>query len=190
MIGVEALTGRLRVPKYTYLFPHCNRIGCAGIRYQSTTTGSQSISQQSQHQQPASMALDPRWLSNVKRRIGKCITFGMKSPQVATAGAILAEIVRDWRELVAGSEGFLTDTSRRGLYRHQVVWGDMDSMVSPRSKFLSNLSPTPTVPPSNLPPLLLPIIYQPLSSQNAFCHFPLSDSAGYGAAAHFSESSV
>lgn len=52
----------------------------------------------------------------------------MKPPQVATAGAILAEIVRDWRELVAGSEGFLTSTSRRGLYRHQVVWGDMDSM--------------------------------------------------------------
>lgn len=29
---------------------------------------------------------------------------------------------------MAGSEGFLTDKSHRGLYRHEVVWGEMDSM--------------------------------------------------------------
>jgi len=142
MISAEALAGRLRGPKHTHFLRHCNRIGCTGIRFQSTSTGPGSISQQpqpqpqqqqqqQQQQQSVTTALDPRWLSHVKRRIGKCITFGMKPPQVATAGAILAEIVRDWRELVAGSEGFLTSTSRRGLYRHQVVWGDMDSMVSP-----------------------------------------------------------
>lgn len=133
MISAEALAGRLRAHKHTYFLRHCNRIGCCtGTRLQSTSTGPGSISpQQQQQQQSVTTALDPRWLSDVKRRIGKCITFGMKPPQVATAGAILAEIVRDWRELVAGSEGFLTSTSRRGLYRHQVVWGDMDSMVSP-----------------------------------------------------------
>lgn len=29
---------------------------------------------------------------------------------------------------MAGSEGFLTGSDRRGLYRQSVVWGDMDSM--------------------------------------------------------------
>lgn len=56
--------------------------------------------------------------------------FGLNDSQVARAGAILAEIARDWRELVAGSEGFLTGPDRRGLYRQEVVWGEMDSMVS------------------------------------------------------------
>jgi len=73
-------------------------------------------------------SLSPRWLSDVKQRIGKCITFGLKPDQNAQAGVILREIARDWRELVAGSEGFLTGPRRRGTFRHQVVWGDQDSM--------------------------------------------------------------
>ncbi|KAK6397304.1 hypothetical protein LTR65_006278 [Meristemomyces frigidus] len=72
--------------------------------------------------------MNPRWLSDVKQRTGKCITFGMKTPQTEQAGQILAEIARDWRELVAGSEGFLTGPSRRGMHRQEVVWGEMDSM--------------------------------------------------------------
>ncbi|KAF2427738.1 hypothetical protein EJ08DRAFT_574934, partial [Tothia fuscella] len=70
----------------------------------------------------------PRWLSETKSRIGKCITFGLESSQVSTAGAILAELGRNWRELIAGSEGYLTQEGRRGLWRHEVVWGEMDSM--------------------------------------------------------------
>jgi hypothetical protein len=34
-------------------------------------------------------------------------------------------LARDWRELIAGSEGFLTDEKRRSLYQHKVVWGEM-----------------------------------------------------------------
>lgn len=57
--------------------------------------------------------------------------FGLSSSeQTAAAGGILGDIARDWRELVAGSEGFLTGVDRRGLYRQEVVWGEMDSMVS------------------------------------------------------------
>lgn len=70
-------------------------------------------------------SLNPRWLSDLKRRIGKCVTFGMKSAQVEEAGFILKEIARDWRELVAGSEGFLTGKTRKGLHRQSVVWGEM-----------------------------------------------------------------
>lgn len=61
----------------------------------------------------------------MKRRVGKCMMFGLKPAQVDDAGKILQQLARDWRELIAGSEGFLTDGKRRGLYRHNVVWGEM-----------------------------------------------------------------
>jgi hypothetical protein len=79
--------------------------------------------QRSTTTEPATEKLSPRWL-------GKCMTFGMQAEQVARAGAVLETVARDWRELVAGSEGFLTSEDRRGFYRHAVVWGEMDSMVS------------------------------------------------------------
>ena len=65
----------------------------------------------------------------MKQRIGKCITFGLKPEQTTEAALITQEIARDWRELLAGSEGFLTSPKRRGLFRHRVVWGENDSMV-------------------------------------------------------------
>ncbi|KAK5716656.1 hypothetical protein LTR15_009548 [Elasticomyces elasticus] len=77
---------------------------------------------------PATASLSPRWLSDVKERIGKCLTFGADEEQTQKAGLVLSEIARDWRELVAGSEGFLTDAKRRGIYRQEVVWGEMDAM--------------------------------------------------------------
>ncbi|RMZ70243.1 thioesterase thiol ester dehydrase-isomerase [Pyrenophora seminiperda CCB06] len=74
---------------------------------------------------PATAALSPRWLSDVRARIGKCINFGITPTQIEEAGSILQETARDWRELVAGSEGFLTGKQWRGLYRQEVVWGEM-----------------------------------------------------------------
>ncbi|KAM5461942.1 hypothetical protein MferCBS49748_006885 [Microsporum ferrugineum] len=68
---------------------------------------------------------DPRWLSRIKTRIGKCIAFGMKQELVPVAGGVLEEIAQDWRELVAGSEGFLTGEKYCGLHKHNVVWGEM-----------------------------------------------------------------
>ncbi|KAH1557620.1 hypothetical protein LV164_000290 [Aspergillus fumigatus] len=47
-------------------------------------------------------SIDSRWLTMVKRRIGKCMMFGLKPPQVEEAGYILQRIARDWRELIAG----------------------------------------------------------------------------------------
>jgi hypothetical protein len=61
----------------------------------------------------------------MKRRLGRCMMFGLKPAQVDEAGKILQQLARDWRELIAGSEGFLTDEKRRALYRHNVVWGEM-----------------------------------------------------------------
>ena len=35
----------------------------------------------------------------------------------------------DWRELLAGSEGFLTGRGRAGYERREVVWGEMVSIL-------------------------------------------------------------
>lgn len=51
--------------------------------------------------------------------------FGLKPHQIDEAGKILQEIARDWRGLIAGSEGFLTEEKRTALLRHNVVWGEM-----------------------------------------------------------------
>lgn len=68
--------------------------------------------------------IDPRWLTMIKRRIGKCMMFGLKPDQIDEGGKILQQLANDWRELIAGSEGFLTDKKRRSLFRHNVVWGE------------------------------------------------------------------
>ncbi|KAF2835826.1 hypothetical protein M501DRAFT_997497 [Patellaria atrata CBS 101060] len=71
---------------------------------------------------------NPRWLSDLKIRIGKCMTFGLKPDHTIEAAKICQEIARDWRDLIAGSEGYLTGPGRKGLFRQEVVWGEMDSM--------------------------------------------------------------
>ena len=75
-----------------------------------------------------SSPLDPRWLSDVKTRVGKCITFGLTGDQLEHARQILHQVAQDWRELLVGSEGFLASKYRCGLHRHAVNWGDMDTM--------------------------------------------------------------
>ena len=85
-------------------------------RFQSTS---------STNDEPATESLHPRWLSDLKTRIGKCINFGINSEQLGVANDILAEVNAHWRDMLAGSEGFLTGTNRWGLYRHQVAWGEM-----------------------------------------------------------------
>lgn len=68
--------------------------------------------------------LDPRWLTLIKRRIGKCMMFGLSPAQIDEGGKILSQVAKEWREMIAGSEGFLTDVKRRSLFRHGVVWGE------------------------------------------------------------------
>lgn len=78
-------------------------------------------------QEPPS-TISPRWLSDTKARVGKCISFGLNPEQVEEAGWIVSELGASWRDLVAGSEGFLTDPKRAGLHRQSIVWGEQDSM--------------------------------------------------------------
>lgn len=94
-----------------------------------TTQWQRTIRRYASTETPATATLSPRWLSDVKLRIGKCVTFGLQPEQKTEAAAILDEICRDWRELLAGSEGFLTGPQRRGLFRRRVIWGEQDAMV-------------------------------------------------------------
>jgi hypothetical protein len=53
----------------------------------------------------------------------------MDREQTRRSGEVLKALGEEWRELVAGREGFLTEPKRAGLLRRRVVWGEMDSMV-------------------------------------------------------------
>jgi hypothetical protein len=49
---------------------------------------------------------------------------------------VLKVLGEEWRELVAGREGFLCAPKRAGLRRQKVVWGEMDCMVRSSSLLL------------------------------------------------------
>lgn len=91
---------------------------------------SQTQPSQSQPSPPPTKPNNSRFLSTVKSRIGKCILFGLSTPQTQKAGTVLKVLGEEWRELVAGREGFLCAPKRAGLSRQKVVWGEMDCMVS------------------------------------------------------------
>ena len=77
---------------------------------------------------PPTKTLNPRWLSDLKTRLGKCIQFGMNDTQTTAAGLLLAEVTRDWRSLLAGSDGYLTHPLRAGISSVPIDWGDQDAM--------------------------------------------------------------
>ncbi|KAK4162791.1 thioesterase-like superfamily-domain-containing protein [Cladorrhinum sp. PSN259] len=67
-----------------------------------------------------------RWIADLRDRIGKCIVFGCNKQQVSRASAVLCALALEWKDLLAGSEGYLTG-GRRGLDGRQIAWGEMDS---------------------------------------------------------------
>jgi len=103
------------------------RLYAASQRSAFSTSCSFSENPTAINQKQKTSAPNARWLDDVRSRIAKCIMSGLKEPQMDQASAMLAEIAKDWRELLAGSEGFLTSPGRRGLYRQAVVWGEMVS---------------------------------------------------------------
>jgi hypothetical protein len=62
---------------------------------------------------------------NLVARLGYITNNGLPTAQAPLAAKILTSISTDWRELIAGSEGFLTTEGKRGLYRRNVEWGEM-----------------------------------------------------------------
>lgn len=68
-------------------------------------------------------ALPSRWLPELKSRIKKIQD---TSPSKADrANAIAQDLDNRWLDLIAGSEGFLTQPEWRGLDRREIIWGDM-----------------------------------------------------------------
>lgn len=79
------------------------------------------------HRTAQSCAVPQSWLSDLKTRMGKCIVFGLQPAQLDEAGDILRIVAGNWRELVAGSEGFLVGHRREKLEGQVVV---RDGIVS------------------------------------------------------------
>lgn len=112
------LTGRLSpILNYEMIISrllHCRlpATGHVNIRALSTTSQSSSLN-------------NALWLSETKSRLGKLFFHGTTTEDVKEASDILKDLTKNWREYVAASEGFLTSEKWRGLYKHDVVWGDM-----------------------------------------------------------------
>ena len=64
-----------------------------------------------------------RWLSDVKARLGRCITFGLGNEQIDVAAKIARTVGEQWKGLIVGYEGFVL---RDGL-EAPVRWGEMVS---------------------------------------------------------------
>ena len=97
----------------------------SSLRLFSTTKGRK---QEASSNPPKETSNNARWLSQIKARLGKCILFGLTEEQTRQAGTALKALGEEWRDLVAGREGFLVDRKRAGLLRQKVVWGEMDCM--------------------------------------------------------------
>ncbi|KAL2860714.1 thioesterase family protein [Aspergillus lucknowensis] len=115
-----------------------SRVSIPGTRAFSASAQRDNAQPQSQPPRskptsPKPHDIDPRWLTITKRRVGRCIMFGLKPHQIQEAGEIVQRITRDWRELIAGSEGYLTDATRRGLFRQSVAWGEMAAETTSHS---------------------------------------------------------
>ena len=110
----------LATPAYRH---RITRAGRSILRQSSTTTANTTPSDAA-----LASSIPARWLSDLKRRIGYCIIFGLKDEQIDEAGSIARILAKEWREWVAGSEGFLAGKHRAGIEGRAVEWGEMVSM--------------------------------------------------------------
>ncbi|KAI2643638.1 hypothetical protein GGS21DRAFT_497380 [Xylaria nigripes] len=79
---------------------------------------------------PPSWGMQPpappsHWISELTDGIGKCLSFGCDEPQNAFAARTIDHIVKDWRNLLVGSHGYIAG-ERKSLESQQVGSGDLD----------------------------------------------------------------
>ncbi|KAG9228217.1 thioesterase-like superfamily-domain-containing protein [Amylocarpus encephaloides] len=77
---------------------------------------------------PPTPSPSSRWLSDTKARIGRCIMFGVDSKHMGGGVGMCKILAKEWRELIAGRDGYLVADNRAGLLKQNVVWGEQDSM--------------------------------------------------------------
>ncbi|KAF5622326.1 hypothetical protein F52700_10589 [Fusarium sp. NRRL 52700] len=71
-----------------------------------------------------------RWFADLQAQLKKLTSDRYPASCVQEAKRQLVSNEENWLQLLAGQQGFLTDKRWRGLDNHQLLWGDMDSMVS------------------------------------------------------------
>ncbi|KAF5691275.1 hypothetical protein FDENT_3509 [Fusarium denticulatum] len=71
-----------------------------------------------------------RWFADLQAQLKKFANNDYPASCVEEAKRQLVSNDRNWLQLLAGQQGFLTDKKWRGLDNHQLLWGDMDSMHS------------------------------------------------------------
>ncbi|KAF2459681.1 thioesterase-like superfamily-domain-containing protein [Lineolata rhizophorae] len=120
--GVRPLVPRSRppAPRAQQHAHHRSRRSCSSTSGSGSGSGSGAA---------AAAGLPSRWLADVAARLGKCVHFGLGPAQARVAAGVARDVGQDWRGLVAGSEGYLTGEGRRGLWRHEVQWGEMVGLM-------------------------------------------------------------
>ncbi|KAK2057126.1 hypothetical protein LY76DRAFT_594467 [Colletotrichum caudatum] len=69
-----------------------------------------------------------RWFSELQARLQHLRSIAGSPPFLEEADQLMRRTDAQWIQLLAGSQGFLTEPKWRGLDNHQLFWGDMDSM--------------------------------------------------------------
>jgi hypothetical protein len=68
-------------------------------------------------------------------RLGYITNNGVSLKTAPSTAEILKRLCSEWRDLIAGTEGYLTAQDRRGISGRAVEWGDMVSFGDNRGFF-------------------------------------------------------
>ncbi|CZR40634.1 uncharacterized protein FPRO_10224 [Fusarium proliferatum ET1] len=71
-----------------------------------------------------------RWFADLQAQLKKLTSDNYPSSCVEEAKRQLVSNEKNWLQLLAGQQGFLTDKKWRGLDNHQLLWGDMHGHVN------------------------------------------------------------
>ncbi|UNI15905.1 hypothetical protein JDV02_002391 [Purpureocillium takamizusanense] len=101
---------------------------CPSRRHLSSAAAARNPNRDSVESEPKSAVLNPRWLGDLRSRIKQSLSRAQSENDAAPLREQLDRLDRQWVDLLAGREGFLTEPRWRGLDKHSVAWGDMDVM--------------------------------------------------------------
>ncbi|KAH7179050.1 thioesterase-like superfamily-domain-containing protein [Fusarium flagelliforme] len=75
-----------------------------------------------------SPSLPSRWFTDVRAQLTELTAEKYPKECVQEAKKLYDYSEKNWLELLAGQQGFLTEKNWRGIDNHPLLWGDMDSM--------------------------------------------------------------
>ncbi|KAI1215155.1 uncharacterized protein F4807DRAFT_23472 [Annulohypoxylon truncatum] len=92
----------------------------------SNTINSPSRAYSSESKKESELIPSGHWYNEIKERLGKCILFGCSRGQARKIASLLRDATTEWRDLIAGSAGFLT-TGNSGFVDQKVAFGETAS---------------------------------------------------------------